>query len=153
MTDGVFAYGRQLQGADVEFYDLFLRADEVADLTTLPERRVLFQLYVMDYAFKRNGRWDLLDVVTLTDEEASRVTRTWKCDPINGRLSIYWSDRAAKTWGEEPAAPAECIGLEQCAVWDPEHVEERLRAYLGGQTVWPAERCGPFTLDYWERRA
>ena len=152
VTDEVTAFGRQLQGVDVEFYDLFLPPDEVPDLLTLPERKVLFRVYVMDYAFKRTSNWQLLDVVTLTDEEARRVTRTWKKDPISGRLSIYWSDHRNKTWGEDPATPEACIGLEQCAVWDPEHVEERLRAYVSGQTVWPADRCGPFTLDFWDSR-
>ena len=147
VADGVTSFGRQLLGTEVEFYDLFLAPDEEPDLISLPDHPVLFRVYVMDYAFKRTGSWQLLDVVTLTDEEAGRVSRRWKRDPINGRLSIYWSDTANETWGDEPATPEECVGLEQAAVWDPEHVEARLRAHLAGNPVWPAARSGPFTLE------
>ncbi len=147
--EGLYGFGRQLTG-EVEFYDLFLPEDETPDLLSLPSQRVLFRVFVMAYAFKRTGNWQLLDVVTLTEAEAGHVSRTWKHDPISGQLSIYWSGPGAGMWGEDPATPEECVGLEQCAVWDPEHVQERLRAHLAGQTVWPPDLCGPFTLEYWE---
>jgi len=35
------------------------------------------------------------------------------------------------------ASRAECEGLERCAVWEPEHVEDRLRDHFAGKpNVW-----------------
>lgn len=35
---------------------------------------------------------------------------------------------------ENPATPEECAVLERAAVWDPGHVEDRLRDHFAGQS-------------------
>lgn len=133
LGDGHCAYGRQLLGPTVEFYLRQGVVGETVDLLDLVESQVAFTVWVMDYAFKRNGAWDLLDVVELTDEEEKRVHRWAKKDRISGALSIYWSDRWSGTRGEEPASREDLEGLEVAAVWDPEHIEDRLRDHFAGR--------------------
>lgn len=133
LGDGRCAYGRQLLGASVEFYDRSGKAGEKADLLDVVAWPVAFTLLVMNYAFRRQGGWELLDVVPLTDEERALTQRWAKQDAISGALSIYWSDPETGTSGETPATLQECDGLEVAAVWDREHVEDRLRDHFDGQ--------------------
>ena len=115
-------------GANVRFYERF-DPDSNADSVTSRDvigGGIAFTVAVMDFAFRRDSKWLLLGVVPLTPDEQAEVHRMFKQDPLNGALSIYWEGPDG-AWGEEPATRAECAGLERAAVWDPEHVEERLR--------------------------
>jgi hypothetical protein len=38
-----------------------------------------------------------------------------------------------EAFNARPAAPEECVGLEGVAVWDPTHVEDRLRDHYAGR--------------------
>jgi hypothetical protein len=59
-----------------------------------------------------------------------RVPR-FKKDPINGKLTIYINE------AEFPAEIEECSDLEPAAVWDAEHVEDRLRDHCENQkNIW-----------------
>jgi hypothetical protein len=133
LGDGRRAYGRQLLGASVEFYDRPGKEGEKADLLDVVAWPVAFTIAVADYAFRRNGGWELLDVVPLTGEERAVIHRMAKKDVISGALSIYWEDPGTGTYGETPASPEDCEGLEIAAVWDPEHVEDRLRDHFDGR--------------------
>lgn len=42
-------------------------------------------------------------------------------------------EMALRRGGEEPASRQELEGLEVAAVWDPEHVEDRLRDHFSGR--------------------
>jgi hypothetical protein len=127
------AYGRQLLGPSVEFYDRLGTAGEAVDLLDVVSWPVAFTIWVMKYAFRRRDGWELLDVVPLTDEERAVVDRRAKQDPISRAFSIYWSDPVAGTFGETPATAQKCAGLEVAAVWDPGHVEDRLRDHFDGR--------------------
>jgi hypothetical protein len=133
LGDGRCAYGRQLLGPSVEFYDRLGKMGEAVDLLDVVASPVIFTISVMKYAFRRNGGWELLDVVPLTDEERATVERWANRDVISGALSIYWEDHATGTFGETPASVRECEGLEVAAVWDPQHVEDRLRDHFDGR--------------------
>jgi len=56
----------------------------------------------------------------------------YKQDAITGRLALYHSTFASTNW-ERPASREECAGLEAAAVWEPEHVEDRLRDHFAGR--------------------
>jgi hypothetical protein len=133
LGDGRCAYGRQLLSVSVEFYDRLGKAGETASLSDVVASPVVFTVSVMDYAFRQHEGWDLLDVVPLPDEKRAAVERWAKKDVISGALSIYWEDHATGTYGETPASLEECEGLEIAAVWDPEHVEDRLRDHFDGR--------------------
>jgi Immunity protein 26 len=137
LGDGRCAYGRQLLGPSVEFYNRVGKTGEAVDLLDVVASPVAFTIWVMDYAFRRRGGWELLDVVPLTDGERAVVDRRAKQDPISKALSIYQSDPVAGTFGETPATAQECAGLEVAAVWDPKHVEDRLRDHFDGRpNIW-----------------
>ena len=133
LGEGRCAYGRQLLDPNVEFYDRAGTTGEDVDLLEVVASPVAFTISVMKYAFRRHGGWELLDVVPLTDEERAVVHRWAKQDPINRTLSIYWSDSVAGTYGETPATAQDCAGLEVAAVWDPGHIEDRLRDHFDGR--------------------
>ncbi|MGC7102697.1 Imm26 family immunity protein [Amycolatopsis lurida] len=130
LGDGTCAYGRQLLGVRVEFYDRVSQPGQTVDLLDVVRGSVAFTVAVMDQAFRRGGRWELLDVVTLSGEERTAVYRRAKIDLISGRLTVYWEDPAAGTWGETPATLEECLVLEPSAVWGAEQVEDRLRDHF-----------------------
>jgi hypothetical protein len=93
---------------------------------------VVFTIMVMNYAFRRAGRWTLLDVVTLTEDEATTIHRYAKPDPTGRRVSIYYTNPVSGSHGERPATIDSCRDLEIAAIWSPEHVEDRLRDHFDG---------------------
>jgi hypothetical protein len=52
----------------------------------------------------------------------------FKQDPINNRFFKYYESTTVA------ATRQECLGLERAAVWEPEHVEDRLRDHYAGVT-------------------
>jgi hypothetical protein len=134
LGDGSVGWGRQLRSVRVEFYDRFdAEADaEQVDPHEVVGSEVAFTVAVMDRAFRRTSSWTLLDVVPLSQQEETEVYRSFKRDPFSGALSIYWENPDG-SWGEDNATRAQCVGLERSAVWDPEHVEDRLRDHRAGR--------------------
>ena len=132
LGEGVVGWGRQLRGGSVrvEFYDRF-DAEQV-DGREVVDSEVAFTVAVMDRAFRPTSNWTLLDVVPLSQQEEAEVYRSFKQEPLGGALSIYW-EKPDGSWGEDKATRAECVGLERSAVWDPEHVEDRLRDHRAGR--------------------
>jgi hypothetical protein len=133
LGDGFVGWGRQLRSVRVEFYDRFdAEADaEQVDPHDVVGGEVAFTVAGMDRAFRRASNWTLLDVVPLSQQEQTLVYRSFKQDPL-GALSIYWQ-KPDGSWGEDNATRAQCAGLERSAVWDPEHVEDRLRDHRAGR--------------------
>ena len=101
-----------------------LPPDQIASLP------VLFRIWVANHAIKR-GRWAVAGraVLTLQDRKEPFF---YKQDVITGRLTLYHSSFAQTNW-ERAATLAECGGLENAAVWEPEHVEDRLRDHYAGK--------------------
>jgi hypothetical protein len=151
LGDGMCAYGRQLLSVQVEFYDRVGQPDETVDLLDLVQAPVAFSVGVMNTAFRRSGLWDLLDVVTLSNQERTAVYRQAKIDPISRRLSVYWEDPAAGTSGYVPTTLEECLTLEVAAVWSAVHVEDRLRDHFAGRpNRWVESMRKPFlSLATW----
>jgi hypothetical protein len=133
LGDGRSAYGRQLTDVTVEFYDRLGEPSEAIDLVELVTAPVAFRIWVMDSAFRRRGDWELLDVVPLSQQEQTEAYRYTKQDPLSGALSIYWTDPVSGAHGETPATIETCEGLERAAVWDPEHIKDRLRDHFDGR--------------------
>jgi hypothetical protein len=91
---------------------------------------VLFRLWVSNYAITR-GRWPIICRGSLAPENEEEPF-FYKQDAITGKLALYHSSFAQTNW-ERPATFAECEALECAAIWEPEHVEDRLRDHYAGQ--------------------
>ena len=78
------------------------------------------------------------------------MSRNWQVGNVVGNITaniefpvFYQFDQISKSFShyfklvENKASLEECIGLECVAVWNPEHVEERLLAVsLGKDSIW-----------------
>jgi len=74
------------------------------------------------------GIWPVVGNIPL--EDALLVDRLFsKQDDISGRLTTYRSG----TGEETPATLKECEGLEAAAVWDAEHIVDRLNDHFAGR--------------------
>jgi len=131
LQEGRHAYARLLKEPLIAFYDkLYADGKEplIEDILALP---IAFKIWVMNYTIKK-GKWPIIGCAPLTSD-LQEVPLFFKQDPLNGRLAIHQSIPQLAPHFERPATFAECIGLEQAAVWDPHHVEDRLRDHFAGR--------------------
>lgn len=128
LSDGRYSYAQVAAEPLIVFFD---RAHEdehtPEEISRLP---VLFRLWVANHAVAR-GRWKVIGRGQLTPENQQEPF-FYKQDAMTGRLALYHSSFSATNWGRE-ANLSECKGLEAAAVWEPEHVEDRLRDHYTGQ--------------------
>ncbi|WP_421579586.1 Imm26 family immunity protein [Shinella sp. M31] len=111
----------------IVFFDgIFARAISIDDIPMLP---VAFRLCVSNYVITK-GVWPVVGSRPLTSENAEEPFFYRQDD--SGRLFLCHSSFASQNY-ERPASLMECIGLECAAVWDPEHVIDRLRDHALGQ--------------------
>ncbi|WP_240309345.1 immunity 26/phosphotriesterase HocA family protein [Sphingomonas ginsengisoli (ex An et al. 2013)] len=113
----------------IAFFDrLFLRDQpEHFEVGGLP---VAFTLMVMNHAVT-SRRWPVVGSADIP-EELRFSPKFCKQDELSGILSIYHEIPELAPLYERYASPGECIGLETAAVWEPEHVEDRLRDHFRG---------------------
>lgn len=124
----VIRLGTELFGYDMvtnsENYAYYDRSDgKVQNKLDHTTSSVLFITAVHGYAI-RKGRWDVIGNRPLEESLKKPVQffRVDHTDPMNYR--IYEEGRVRLSNEED------CSGLEPLAVWDPEHIEERLRDHL-----------------------
>lgn len=129
LGDGNRTYARVLREPLIEFFDLNTPND--LEIEKILEAPVLFRINVMNEAVE-SGRWPIVGSSPLSPQEASRVEYFCKQDSISGNLSIYWEDATSGVSHERPATFEECTALEPVAVWDANHVEDRLRDHFRG---------------------
>jgi hypothetical protein len=122
LGDEQYGFGRVLQEPLFAFYDF--RNTRVPPISKIVESRVIFKIWVMNHAVT-SGRWPVVGSAPLEPELAIEP-EFCKEDPITGALTIYHQTK------ERPAALDECDKLEAAAVWEPHHVEGRLRDYFAG---------------------
>jgi hypothetical protein len=97
----------------------------VEDPLAIVMRPVLFVLAVGRGASK--GHWPKIGDVPL-ETAPIPIPDQFMQDIITGACEIV-----DEVFNRRPARPEECIALERAAVWDPAHVEERLRDHYGGR--------------------
>jgi hypothetical protein len=125
LGEGAHSYARVLPDATFAFYDSRSKTElPLAEIVTLP---VLFQIAVMDHAVK-GGRWPVVGHSPLENDLANVRPRFIQDRLQPDKFSIY-------DGGEiRPASREECNGLESAAVWEPSHVEDRLRDHYAGRS-------------------
>lgn len=73
----------------------------------------------------KTGQWPVVGRAPL--DKGFTLPLQFIQDPLNkNSFSIYDNGQIRR------ATRQECIGLERAAVWEPEHVEERLRDHYAG---------------------
>lgn len=120
---GWHAYAWTLPEVDFALFDL--RTDVEMSAAEVVTHPVAFRVMVNGSAYL-DGRWTRIGKVTPPPEVLAPVP-TYIQDQFTGQFSIYLAGDI------RPATRAECIGLECCAVWAPEHVEDRLRDHVAGR--------------------
>ncbi|MFO0851903.1 MAG: hypothetical protein U0871_25555 [Gemmataceae bacterium] len=119
---GWHAYAWTMPEVDFAFFDLKARTDPPVE--QIVTHRIAFRVGVHKAAWT-TGRWLRVGRWPIPARLAAPVP-TYIQDPIDGSFSIYLAGHI------RPARRDECVGLECCAVWDPEHVEDRLRDHFAG---------------------
>lgn len=128
LGDGTSTFALTLPEADFAFFDA--RTTEAIPPTDLLLKSVLFRVAVHKSAWV-SGRWTKVSKVAVPPELQEPQSKFIQ-DALNpGRFEIYVAGTT------RPATREECEGLERAAVWEPEHVEERIRSYYAGMpSVW-----------------
>tara|TARA_R110002073_G_scaffold34432_1_gene102173 strand:+ start:1043 stop:1498 length:456 start_codon:yes stop_codon:yes gene_type:complete len=127
LEDGDFCFGRILEEPLVAFYDL--KTVRISSVEEIVKRPILFKIWVMNHAIN-SGAWEVIGHHELEDDLKEPV-RFFKQDPISKGVCLYINSE------EVPATREQCEGLDRAAVWNPEHVEDRLRDhYLGVPNQW-----------------
>lgn len=125
LTEVQHSYVLVLPSARYAFFD-YLGNEELSP-EEIVKLKILFQLFVMDNAVT-SGRW----VIVGHAEPSLPFLQSppfFKQDAINKtKFWLYLGDGK-----EVPATREQCSGLERYAVWDPEHVEDRLRDHYAGR--------------------
>lgn len=120
IENNTYCFARVLHSAIFAFYDLKSETENIG-LETIISSDILFKVPVMDYALK-NELWKIIGFLPL-ENDLQKSINFFRQDDISNKLYIYNSLSTV----EKKATKDECQGLECAAVWDPEHVEGRLR--------------------------
>jgi len=124
LGDGFHAYARVLEEAIFAFYSI--RSKEEVAAEEVIRERVVFQVPVMRHAVTR-GRWKVIGNIPLEENLKSPRPRFMQDILSPENFSIY------EKGAIRPATREECVGLEMEAIWEPTHVEDRLRDHFAGR--------------------
>lgn len=128
LGDGRHSFAQVAAEPLIVFFDRASTEDLAEeDVSNLP---VLFRVWVSNHAVT-SGRWPVIGRGALSSANHAEPF-FYKQDAITGRLALYHSTFAATNY-ERAANLDDCVGLEAAAVWEPEHVEDRLRDHFAGR--------------------
>tara|TARA_Y100001968_G_scaffold320952_1_gene354624 strand:+ start:573 stop:998 length:426 start_codon:yes stop_codon:yes gene_type:complete len=125
LDDNRYCYGVVTITERLAFVDYCdAKALEPDEIVALP---ILFEISAAKYTIGKNG-WLVAGKADLNERFETKPF-FYKKDIISGKYSIVDS-----TWmNEVPATETECQNLEKAAVWEPCHIEDRLRQHFGIQ--------------------
>jgi hypothetical protein len=120
------AFGLVLEEPLLALFDFKCEVGEVPTVEDIVRRPVAFRIWVMNHPIV-DGSWRIVGRVAVPENLAD-APWFFKQDPISGRVTI------TKTGAEEVSpAPNQAEALEPAAVWEPEHVIDRLRDHFNGR--------------------
>jgi hypothetical protein len=126
-----FGYGRILKNASYAFYDL-ITEDEVESLDVVVNSPILFIIAVYNNAVN-SGRWVKKGKLPL-DDKLQELPYKFIQDELNPSVFELYNPNTGEIVRAEMK---DCFDLERAAVWEAEHVEERLcDHYLGRKNKW-----------------
>lgn len=128
IDEDAYGFGRVVEGGFIEFYDVKLNGSQELE-NRLGDARVLFTLSVHK-SWKKNENWE---VVGNNPNRISGIPYQFMQNLANPQ-DIQLID---PNGGARKAAFEEVQGLERLAVWEDNHVEDRLRDHFAGKpNVW-----------------
>jgi len=131
LPNGKYSYGRILEKANYAFYD-FVTDDDNADLEQIGKQKVLFIVAVYDDAVT-SGRWIIIGKLPL-EPDLQMLPLKFIQDKLNPDNFELYDPNTGKT---KKAYRQDCNGLERAAVWEPDHVEDRIVDYFNNQpNIW-----------------
>ena len=118
LDTNLYGFGCIREEPLVSFFDLF-KTTPIISMQELDSIEPSFSIWVMNYALRKKS-WQTLDI-ELSPEHFLLPKFFFIKDALSGELykTIDGSQQIETTIDE-------CRELERAAVWDPEHVEERL---------------------------
>jgi hypothetical protein len=122
LGDGWHSYAWTMPLEDFIFPDA--RTDRDLPLEEVVARPVLFRVCVHKAAWT-TGRWPRVGSIPVPEPIAGPVP-SFIQDVFTGKFQIYCGGEI------RPSTEEECRGLECAAVWDPDHVEDRIRDHYAG---------------------
>ncbi len=120
LPNGKYAYGRILQKASFAFYNIY-SDNNISDINAIQKSEILFINSVYKYAITKN-RWKIIGVLDIEPKLKELPMEFIQDNLAPTQFEIY----NPNTGEVRCAIKIECIGLERAAVWEPEHVEERI---------------------------
>lgn len=129
IEDKYFTYAQILPEVCV-FFD-YRSVSPLRDFTVLQNAPILFFLCVYKQVITQ-GDWLKVGKMPIR-EDCKVVPNFYIHDDFTQRFSMYITE----TGEIVPSTKEECLGLEEAAVWDSNHVEDRIRDfYLGIPSIW-----------------
>ncbi len=120
LADNLCSFAQVISKAELAFFNCFEKAPTNLTIEEIVKMPILFILPVMNYAVK-SGRWPVIGKSVLRSEFQSE-RYYFHQDILTKKISITQHGDDL-----QPATRTQIEGLECMAVWDPEHVEDRLR--------------------------
>ena len=130
LGNGYYNYA-QILDQDIVFFDIYVE-EKLDNVNILVNKEPLFFLGVYDDVITK-GRWLKIGKLPVRESFQS-VPNKFTQDQLDpSKFELYITD----TGEMKPATRDECEGLEYAAVWEADHVEDRLRDhYAGKENVW-----------------
>ncbi len=130
LGDNTYSYAQLLDGGSA-FFDL-RTSEKIKNVKELAGAKVIFILRVYDDVIT-SGRWKKIGKLPIR-EELEVLPMKFMQDELNpNSFELYNPNTGEIT----PATREECKGLECAAVWEAEHVEERIRDYYENRpNIW-----------------
>ncbi|WP_160676192.1 Imm26 family immunity protein [Clostridium sp. C8-1-8] len=115
LPNGKYAYGRLFKDGCIAIYKHI--GENIEDIPK--EEKYSFTVGVYKDVLQ-SGKWSVVDSRAFKDENEAWPPPMCVIDSMSGEYSIYYK-------GEfEPSNEFECDGLEQAAVWEAEHIIDRI---------------------------
>lgn len=123
LGDGYFSFAHVLKPPLIAFYDY--RSDRVLPVDDIVKLPVAFSVWVMSYALDKDF-WPAIGHASV--DHIDEAPLFFKQDSMDGSL-VVTSDGGS----ELPATYEQCSRLECAAVWDPNHIVDRLNDHFVGR--------------------
>jgi hypothetical protein len=120
----MFGYGVVLEEPLVAFVDHHDAGGNV-DVRVMATKARAFRIWVHNIPMSK-GLWPVIGHIEPTAEDREPVT-FFKKDPLKGTFSLVVGGQAT------PATLEQCQGVERAAVWEAQHVVDRLVDHFAGR--------------------